>query len=150
MLCKVYIEAVNWQVWLENILLWFPWWNVKCGARCSHVFGEHIHPHLNSPLKPLNTRTQSFKRIQTKTLQHKGSFKGVVGSVEYDWLTYLFDSWFVRVEQWSGFHVFRDKFAADLWDFIPVLQHGQSQMFIGLLLQTWKGSSNNTSGLILV
>lgn len=85
MLCKVYIKAVNWQVWLENILLWFPWWNVKCGARCSHVFGEHIHPHLNSPLKPLNTRTQSFKRIQTKTLQHKGSFKGVVGSVEYDW-----------------------------------------------------------------
>ena len=63
----------------------------------------------------------------------------VKDEVELLWLhrtTHLFDARFVGVQQRSGFHVFWDQFAADLWDFLPVLQHGESQMFIRLSLQT--------------
>lgn len=49
---------------------------------------------------------------------------------------YLFNSWLVRVQQRSGFHVFRDEFAADAGHFLPVIQHGQSKVLICLLLQT--------------
>lgn len=51
-------------------------------------------------------------------------------------MTHLFNARFVRVEQGSGLHMLRDQFAADPWDFLPVLQDGQSQMFIRLPLQT--------------
>lgn len=50
--------------------------------------------------------------------------------------TYLLNARFVGVEQRPGLHVFRDQFALDPWDLVPVLQHGQSQMFVRLLLQT--------------
>lgn len=49
---------------------------------------------------------------------------------------YLFNSWLVRVEQRSGFHVFRDELAADAGHLLPVIQHGQSKVLICLLLQT--------------
>ena len=34
----------------ENLLLWLPWWYVEGGSRGSHLFREHVHPHLDPPL----------------------------------------------------------------------------------------------------
>lgn len=50
--------------------------------------------------------------------------------------SYLFDAGFVRVQQGSGLHVFRDKLAAHPGDLLPVVQHREGQMLLGLLLQT--------------
>lgn len=36
-----------------NVLLWFSWRDVEGWARCRHVFREHVHPHLNSPLRAM-------------------------------------------------------------------------------------------------
>lgn len=48
----------------------------------------------------------------------------------------LFDSRFVRIQQGPGLHVFRYKLAAHPRNLLPVVQHRQSQMLLGLLLQT--------------
>lgn len=48
---------------------------------------------------------------------------------------HLFDAGFVGVQQRSGLHVFGDELAAHPRDLLPVVDRGQSQVFLGLLLQ---------------
>lgn len=62
------------QLWLENILLWFPWWDIQRGAGGSHVLRKHIHPHLNPPLKQLNREKSPSTKLSTSTW-----LKGVAG-----------------------------------------------------------------------
>lgn len=51
-------------------------------------------------------------------------------------MSHLFDAGFVGVQQRPGLYVFGDEPAAHPGDLLPVVQHGQSQMFLRLLLQT--------------
>lgn len=99
----------------------------RAGPGAVMSFGN-ISTHISIlPCVELKARGRSVFFLSSDKMTSAG-----VGGV-----TDLFNSRFVWVEQWSGLHMFRDKFAADPWDFLPVLQHSQSQMFICPLLQTW-------------
>lgn len=71
-----------------------------------------------------------------KKIQFYSNSSRILDSRQSSALSYLFNPGFVRVQQGSGLHMFRDELAAHPRDFLPVVQHRQSQMLLSLLLQT--------------
>lgn len=104
--------------------LWFPWRYVDRGSRGGHVHWKHVHPHLDAALLAWKDKLSNLS-LSLSCLWMK--IEGV---------SHLFDAGLVGVQQWPGLYVFGDQFAAHPRDLLPVVQHGQSQMFLRLLLQT--------------
>lgn len=121
-----------------NVPLWFTRCYVDCRSRCRHVHGEHVHPHLYASLL-VNTKQRNdvFNVIWTWFFWWKKklplSFPAPC----------LFNSRFVWIQQGSGLHVFRHELAAHARDLLPVVEHGQRQVFLGLLLQAWEIQQRN-------
>lgn len=138
-------QSFFWQPTTTNVPLWFTRRYVNRRSRCRHVHREHVHPHLYTTLLVHTTKRKKFFSSNQDIFFFRKNCSWVS---PLPLPPCLFDSRFVGIQQGSGLHMFGHELAAHPWDLLPVVEHGQCQVLLSLLLQAWKKHEKAGSSIV--